>query len=134
MYAMQYVDDSEYTLPCQIHNEYVTSPLSIRVLIDTGALQSNYINLQTAARLQKARAEREMESRRKERMEESSCASAETYSCLDVKGSSAGSACCNACVTNNDCSNSNDLVSPVVSFASLVQSNNYKRLNLILSI
>jgi hypothetical protein len=130
MYAMQYVDDNEYTLPCQIHNEYVTSPLSIRVLIDTGALQSNYINLQTAARLQKARAEREMESRRKERMEESSCTSAETCSCLDVKGSSAGSACCDACVTNNDCSNSNDLVSPVVSFASLVQNNNTKRLNL----
>ena len=128
MYAMQYVDDDEYTLPCQIHNEYVTSPLSIRVLIDTGALQSNYISLKTAAHLQKARVQRELESQGKSKTE-GSCKSAESCSCLDVK-ESAGVACCNACVVNNDCSKNNDLVSPVVSFASLVQNNNTKRLNL----
>jgi len=55
MFAMQYVGDDEYTLPCRLHNEYVNSPLITRVLIDTGALQSNNVNLETAAYLQKAR-------------------------------------------------------------------------------
>jgi hypothetical protein len=128
MYAMQYVDDDEYTLPCQIHNEYVTSPLSIRVLIDTGALQSNYISLKTAARLQKARVQRELESREGSKIE-GSCKSAEPCSCLDVEGS-AGVACCNTCVINNKHSNSNDFVSSVVSLASSVQNNNIRRLNL----
>ena len=130
LYAMQYVDDDEYTLPCHIHNEIVNSPLLTRMLIDTGALQSNYVNLQTAAFLRKAQAQSELLEGTSDTQGDS-CKSAEEYACLNVvRGESVVSVTCNACdACKTKESSINSLSSPVVSSA-VVQEHNTTSLKL----
>jgi hypothetical protein len=49
LFAMECDDNDCYTVPIALHSAYIDSKLNCRMLIDTGALQANYVNLRTAA-------------------------------------------------------------------------------------
>jgi hypothetical protein len=49
MFAMEQLSGESYTVTVALNSEYTDSKLTCQMLIDTGSLQSNYVNLKTAA-------------------------------------------------------------------------------------
>ena len=49
---MQCMSSDVYTVPVALHSEYYVSGFNCDMLIDTGALQDNYVSLKTAQWLQ----------------------------------------------------------------------------------
>jgi hypothetical protein len=72
LYAFEH--DLEYTLPCRVGLVDSSKSLNARMLIDTGALQSNYVSVKTAAWLQGLQVRRQLvDSKREEARESCSC-------------------------------------------------------------
>jgi hypothetical protein len=71
LYAFEH--DVEYTLPCHVSLVDSTQSLNARMLIDTGALQSNYVSVKTAAWLQGLEVRKQLVDRREGAQESCSC-------------------------------------------------------------